>query len=703
VHARLRKALQRQEALTVGVAHNQLVIEGAATDPNHPLISDLAGRLHDHQLGAISFDQGVTLPQVEALLQRLSHDVEQGFEPIGLVESDELPSWAHVRLFPVGYDQLRIREGNGGGDSEDDARSADQATDLWLQLAQTALETDEVGVRDADPLRLAKEIRGHGSDVDEQVVGHLLKLTEVLQHRPRGEADAIRAQVSQLIQALDPDTLERLLEMGGDFDRRRKFLLDASQSLAVDSVVKILQTAATASDQTISTLLIRLLKKLAWHAEEDTGAARDEAEAALKENVEDLIEDWSLEDPNPNRYTLVLDSMAGAAPALAGESRGRETSGAVRVAEMALELDAWGATVHAAVIELFGQREVAGLLDVLDATGPGNGRAFMEETLGALASGSVDTAEARQTRPTNIRYGAVGVDAGTGDADGVAGERAASAGLAFTLREEADTVEWLHAELRSRGDLHLLEAEAIVRSLSVAMHGEQAFMIPLLRLKKSDEYTTTHALNVSILATALAEYLGLGPKEVRSFGISGLLHDLGKTRVPDDILNKPGKLTPEERTVMNSHTTEGARILLETERQLDLAAVVAYEHHIKLNGEGYPELKHKRACHPASDLVHVCDVYDALRTHRPYRVAWEATRVIEYIREGAGSEFNPHLANSFVAMMREWETRIAELHDRDEELDLAERAPQSGQPPPAASPSPALRPSPEKAPQGEGP
>lgn len=318
----------------------------------------------------------------------------------------------------------------------------------------------------------------------------------------------------------------------------------------------------------------------------------------------------------------------------------------------------WGPRLAAVGIQ---RLEFAGLVELEDF------QVFMEETLGRLTAGTFDTAETRQTRPTKIRYGSVGLGSSAGDLAGE-GERLASSSLQFSLREEADAVQWLHDELRSRSQLHLLEAEAIVRSLSVAMHGDQAFLMPLLRLKKADEYTTTHALNVSVLSMALAEFIGLGPREVKGFGISGLLHDLGKTRIPDEILNKPGKLSPEERAVMNSHTVEGAKIIIETEEQLDLAAVVAYEHHIKLNGEGYPTLRHKRGCHPASDLVHVCDVYDALRTHRPYRAAWESERVIEYVREGAGTEFNPHLAHSFVAMMRAWDTRIAELDDRDQRL-----------------------------------
>ncbi len=292
---------------------------------------------------------------------------------------------------------------------------------------------------------------------------------------------------------------------------------------------------------------------------------------------------------------------------------------------------------------------------------------FLDEVLRRLSGSSTDSSEARQMKATNLRYGSVGM---RGREDRLGSETLATATLAFTLREEADAIRWLHGEVQEERGLQLVEAEAVVRSLSVAMHGDQAFLIPLLRLKQFDQYTTTHALNVSILTMALAEFIGLAPKEVRSFGIAGLLHDLGKVKVPDEILNKAGKLTEEERRIMNSHPTEGAKIILATEQHLDLAAVVAYEHHIKLNGGGYPKLSFPRKCHQASDLTHVCDVFDALRTDRPYRAALETTEVMRILSEGAGSEFDPDLTHAFVRMIQNWETRIAELGDEDEALPL---------------------------------
>jgi putative nucleotidyltransferase with HDIG domain len=183
-------------------------------------------------------------------------------------------------------------------------------------------------------------------------------------------------------------------------------------------------------------------------------------------------------------------------------------------------------------------------------------------------------------------------------------------------------------------------------------------ILPLLQLREFDEYTTTHSLNVSVLVMALAESIGLAQQDIRTFGVAGLLHDLGKVHIPQDILNKPGKLTDQERQVMQQHPVEGAKMIIESGRRLDLAAAVAHEHHIMINGNGYPTHHYRRDCHKASNLVHVCDVYDALRTKRPYRDAWEAERVLTYIEERSGTEFEPEAATAFVTLMRKVEGGI---------------------------------------------
>ena len=284
---------------------------------------------------------------------------------------------------------------------------------------------------------------------------------------------------------------------------------------------------------------------------------------------------------------------------------------------------------------------------------------FLEGVVARLTVSMLDTAEARiGGASTSIRFGALGIRGEGRLAPLPTQQPFIGATRSYELTEEVATIEWMHDQVASNAALPLLEAESVVRSLAVAMHGDQEMLLPLLTLREFDEYTTTHSLNVSVLTMALAEAMGMGARDVRAFGVAGLLHDLGKTRIPLEILNKPGKLTDEERGVMQSHTVEGARLILSSDRELDLAAAVAFEHHIMLNGGGYPQRRIARKCHCASALVHVCDVYDALRTHRPYRAAWDPPKVLSYIEEGAGTDFDPDVARIFVDLMRRMEGRI---------------------------------------------
>ena len=283
---------------------------------------------------------------------------------------------------------------------------------------------------------------------------------------------------------------------------------------------------------------------------------------------------------------------------------------------------------------------------------------FLTQLMAKLTLFAVQQAGAAPRGGGPIKFGAVGIK------ELESGPELQTATIALSLHEEAETIQWLHEETQGGSGLPLAEAEAVVRSLAAAMHGDQAVVLPLLELRRYDEYTTTHSLNVCVLAMGLAEWIGLGARDVRAFGVAGLLHDIGKVKIPGEILNKAGRLTPEEREVMNRHPVEGARIIMESQENLDLAAVVAYEHHIMQNGGGYPKLEYPRECHQASKLVHVCDVYDALRTNRPYRAAWPAPKVLSYVEERAGTEFEPEVARRFVKMMAEWEPRQAAISDQ---------------------------------------
>lgn len=259
---------------------------------------------------------------------------------------------------------------------------------------------------------------------------------------------------------------------------------------------------------------------------------------------------------------------------------------------------------------------------------------------------------------TSIRYGAIGV---RGDAEQFLTDPMPVMGMDFPLDEEAETIEMIYGEVQAGRPLPAAEIETVVASLSVAMHGDSEILVPLLQLKEFDQYTTAHALNVSVLAMGLSEFLGLGVRDTRAIGVAGLLRDVGMTKVPNEIVSKAGAPSDDEWEIIRRHPIEGARIILMSEPQLDVAAIVAYEHHMLPGGLGYPTPHFDRECHYASKLVQVCDCYDALRTRRFHRGAWAPESALRYVEDKAGTVFDADIAKAFVTMMRRWERRIIPL------------------------------------------
>jgi putative nucleotidyltransferase with HDIG domain len=294
-------------------------------------------------------------------------------------------------------------------------------------------------------------------------------------------------------------------------------------------------------------------------------------------------------------------------------------------------------------------------IEFLNSVEPEQFDRFLSHLAGRVGIRPASSADSWQMGESPIRLGQVTLS----DRQPAGAEPARVATLNYTLREERETMEWVHHEIQKGAKIPMVEADAVVRSLCIAMHAEQAMVLPLLQLKEFDQYTTTHSMNVSVLAMALGEHLELGGPTVRALGVAGLLHDLGKTCIPREILIKPGKLTESERMVVQEHPIVGARMLLASHEPMELAALVAYEHHVMIDGGGYPVLRDARGAQYASMLVHVCDVYDALRTNRPYREAWESERALAYIRDRAGIEFDPGIAQAFIVMMQRWDQRIA--------------------------------------------
>ncbi len=368
---RLDEIFEGRRTLSIGVAQRQLVIEGVATDQRNPVLAEFARRLHDHQLGAISIEKGMSASEISGLLAALAREPDRDGPPLGLLPSEQMPRWDHAHLYRLGYERLEIREGEGRAE-------AARATALWLGLAQAALATEEPLEVVPDAVEVARSISSHREEsaYEQSIVGYLLQLTDELKEAAGGESEAVRRRVSKLVEELDDDTLRRLVHFGGDAAQRRNFLLDANASLAAESVVKVLDAAARGSEQSISNSMTRLLTKLAVHAEYGTGAQRSQADTALRENVEALIEGWELRDPNPEAYTSVLDAMSRAAPIFEEpKERGSALPGAQRLVEMALELDAWGPMIAKALQDLAREGDIKVLLTLLKGADVGSGTA----------------------------------------------------------------------------------------------------------------------------------------------------------------------------------------------------------------------------------------------------------------------------------------------------------------------------------------
>lgn len=170
----------------------------------------------------------------------------------------------------------------------------------------------------------------------------------------------------------------------------------------------------------------------------------------------------------------------------------------------------------------------------------------------------------------------------------------------------------------------------------------------LASLKSVDEYTFTHAVNVGILTMSLAESLGFSDSHLKDIGTAALLHDVGKIQIPEEILQKKGALDSGERGIMERHSINGARQLMKIKGLPRLALIVALEHHLKYDGGGYPHVKGKWQTNIISQIVSIADVFDALRTKRPYREAMPPDDVERILRLGSGVSFNPFLLEHFV-------------------------------------------------------
>lgn len=195
------------------------------------------------------------------------------------------------------------------------------------------------------------------------------------------------------------------------------------------------------------------------------------------------------------------------------------------------------------------------------------------------------------------------------------------------------------------------DARGIIDSLSRLVYQDRTSLLALTALKRHDNYTFTHMVNVAALSMAMARSLDLEGPMLREFGFAALMHDIGKVHTPLEILNKPDKLTAEEFQIMKQHVIDGAHVLRKTPETPALAPVVAFEHHLKQDLSGYPENIGHRKLNLCTMVVSVVDVFDALRSNRAYRAGLATDRVKHIMAQQDGTAFNRTLLRRFVNLM----------------------------------------------------
>jgi hypothetical protein len=359
----LEQLLEERQALQIGVARRELLVDGAPVDSSNAVVRELAERLHRREVGAIELQRGATPDELSDALHVLSADPQQFRERLH-GNSEALPTWPHISVVAHAFRRLALAEGEEAEAGEDEASNVDR---LWLLLAAATLDRADVGsvgADEAEPSVLATRINTYVRDQKSgrEVGAMLVRLGRYARGAGQRERLAVESRVRSLVSGLSPQALSWLFAAHSR-EERRNLLVEAVDALPVDTVVDLLQAAAASSDQNISHYMLRMLRKLASQAGTD-GETASRGDTALREAARELVDNWTLEDPNPQQHTRLLEDVSrfehslleGQAP-LTGEGR--------RLMQMALEANASGDHVLEAVELMVESRQLGELLDLL--------------------------------------------------------------------------------------------------------------------------------------------------------------------------------------------------------------------------------------------------------------------------------------------------------------------------------------------------
>ncbi len=203
-------------------------------------------------------------------------------------------------------------------------------------------------------------------------------------------------------------------------------------------------------------------------------------------------------------------------------------------------------------------------------------------------------------------------------------------------------------DVRLGQQVKLEQAEPVVMQMTESILRNGGALLSLTRVKNKDDYTFMHSVSVCALLVSFCRAMDMDADVIHLAGIGGLLHDIGKVKVPDAILNKPGRLTDDEFKVMKCHVVESKKILSETDGIAETSIQVAAQHHERHDGSGYPEGLKGEAITQMGQMAAICDVYDAITSERCYHKGLVPHEALRKIFEWSKFHFNPTLVQAFL-------------------------------------------------------
>ncbi len=392
---RLSLVLAERQMIAIAVARNHLVVDGIPTDPGHTVTRDLALKLFRREIGAIRLYEGVQDNELQEMLKAIARET-----PRVEGEPEEAREWAHVRLFPLTYDQLELQQDAADQSTEE---RAGWATNLWGKLASASLGLGIMGGGGGgsgggggggsgsgsggggygdgtgtltpdtpmDPLALASVINARARDpeYDKGILAFFGEFMDEMKVKSGHASHQLKRKVSTLVSALSPETLQQILKRSSSGAQRRQFMLNASHTLAADTVLDLAKAVAGASEHTMSEALLLLLTKLAKHSEKGSTGRRDKADTALRQNMRQLIDDWDGAAALPEEsYWQTLEQLIAEPATDAPASSGQYDVNNEYIVQMSLEVELFSATAKHAVAEMVKEGRIAALLSMVDGT-----------------------------------------------------------------------------------------------------------------------------------------------------------------------------------------------------------------------------------------------------------------------------------------------------------------------------------------------